>query len=280
MKALFAFAAGVLAVVGPACAAEDFPTDWTGFYLGGHVGGGWGNEQSQGTVLGIDTNSSWVPNGDWLLSELNNDASLSGVFGGVQVGYNYQLPSDWLLGFETDFDASGIGGSSVDCMPTITDSQNLFPPGTVGGCGGFNGKLDYFGTVRGRIGYVCNENLLMYGTGGWAFGQTTNDGYPICAAGPTTETMCPGPGLGPVTGNDFHRSDMFGGWSAGAGVEWEFRPQWTLRLEYLHLQFDGINSQFATPGSAPDVPAYWIDYFDYRTNVGVNLVRVGLNYMF
>lgn len=136
MRKLFAAAAAALVTAMPAFAG-DLPTrrtkpyyapevsrslfNWTGFYVGGHAGWGWGNAAS------VD------PDG-YLL--------------GLQAGYNYQLPSNWVVGGEVDISYSGIEGSG----------------------GGTSFELDYVGTVRGRIGYAM-DRVMIYGTGGLAYGR-------------------------------------------------------------------------------------------------------------
>jgi outer membrane immunogenic protein len=66
------------------------------------------------------------------------------------------------------------------------------------------------------------------------------------------------------------------GWAAGGGVEWAFLPNWTLRAEYLHLQFDGVTEDRSKSGI---IPSLFITSH-VSSNVGVDLVRVGMNYLF
>jgi outer membrane immunogenic protein len=105
--------------------------NWTGFYVGAHAGYGWG--RVTGTTI-------------------TNDLPQAGWFGGGQLGYNYQLATNWVAGVEADAAATDI------------DLRNapLFA--------GFHNHLEDFGTVRGRLGYAW-DRLLVYGTGGWAWGH-------------------------------------------------------------------------------------------------------------
>ncbi len=113
--------------------------DWTGFYLGGHVGYGGGS-------LGPGTNP--LPEQGVLFPH-----SVTGLIGGYQAGYNWQLPNHVVLGVEAD--AS---------FTSPLDGPRLVPAP-------FNTTIDYVGTVRGRIGYAFGT-WMPYVTGGFAWGHT------------------------------------------------------------------------------------------------------------
>jgi high affinity Mn2+ porin len=144
----------LLAFDGPAVAA-DMPVkaralnavyDWTGFYLGGHVGYGVG-------AFGAGTNP--LPEQGVFFPH-----SVTGLIGGYQAGYNRQLSNRVVVGIEAD--AS---------FTSPLDAPRLMPAP-------FNTTLDYVGTVRGRIGYTWGA-WLPYVTGGFAWGRThvnINDG--------------------------------------------------------------------------------------------------------
>ena len=113
--------------------------DWTGFYIGGHIGYGGGS-------YGPDTNP--LPNQGVFLPH-----SLTGLIGGYQVGYNKQFSNHLVLGFEADASFA----SAVD-SPALISAP-------------FNTAIDYVGTARGRIGYAFGR-WLPYVTGGFAWGHT------------------------------------------------------------------------------------------------------------
>ncbi|HEY5126523.1 MAG TPA: outer membrane beta-barrel protein [Bradyrhizobium sp.] len=218
--------------------------NWNGFYLGANVGYGWDK-------ISTDTfNSAGV-----FLENTKHDRS--GVFGGGQIGYNWQFAPNWLLGIEADAEASDIKGSNAGCSAT--------------GCSSSNGKTDDFGTVRGRFGYVAN-NVLLYGTGGWAWSHSTTDRTVTCVvAGGGT---CPGgPSPSPLTGMIASASGSESGWAAGAGIEWGFLPNWTAKVEYLHLQFDNVGRDFSYAG-------FPTAFRHVNSNSGLDTVRVGVNYLF
>jgi outer membrane immunogenic protein len=226
----------------PIAAAEVY--NWTGFYIGGHVGYGWGHTSSDsfsaaGVLLDTTTNN---PNG---------------VFGGGQIGYNWQFSPNWLIGIEADGSVSDIHGTSFGCSAT--------------GCASGASKTDDFGTVRGRLGYVIS-NVLLYGTGGWAWSHSHTDRTITCVV--AGGGICPGgPSPSPLTGAVASASGNQSGWTAGAGVEWMFAPHWTAKAEYQHLQFDNISRDFGYPGFPT---AFRHIVSDSHTDT----VRVGVNYIF
>lgn len=139
--------------------------NWSGFYIGAHVGYGWGD------VSGLD---------------------VDGAFGGAQLGVNWQVSPRWVLGLEADISASDIGVGAA--------------------------KVDWFGTVRGRIGYTW-DRMMLYGTGGIAFADT-----------------------------NFNAS--FVGWTLGFGLEWVFAPRWSAKIEYLYIDFgDEVIPLFVAPAT-------------------------------
>ena len=257
MKILILATAAVLGLAGaqPASAADvEMPTKapimapaptftWSGIYAGGNFGGGWGHTPFD----------SYLSNGTL---DFTGSYDSSGVFGGGQIGINFMVAPEVLFGFEADGDWSNIAGNSPGCTAT--------------GCATGHTTVNDFGTARFRAGYVWN-NLLLYGTGGWAWSQSGTDRTikcvgATCAAG--------GPGIvSPLVGMVASSSGTESGWAAGAGVEWGFLPHWSLRLQYLHLEFDNIGRDFAYPG-------FPTAFRHTEANTGLDTVSIGVNYLF
>ena len=146
----------------PAFAPPPPVFSWTGAYVGLNVGGGFKADNSFGRA------------GD-----------VSGVVGGGQIGYNYQISPLFVVGIETDFQGTSLRTTNV--------------------------SLPWFGTVRGRAGFaLLNSTLLVYGTGGFAYGEL----------------------------NSPFRSDVHTGWTAGGGVEYAFLPNWSAKVEYLYTDLE------------------------------------------
>jgi high affinity Mn2+ porin len=160
--------------------------DWSGWYVGGHVG--YSRGSGRDTLFDPDPTAS--------------DASFGSLFGGLQIGYNYLLPSRLLVGIEGDisfpnFLEDGIVTSRTTPSSTVAE------------------KLDFVSTVRGRVGYAF-DRLLVYATGGFAWSEAR---------------FLEDPGL---TNNEDKILGLRAGWAAGAGVELAVAAGWTARLEYLY----------------------------------------------
>ena len=220
---------------------------WTGCYLGGNVGWGWGNETGDRGAL--NAGNATLNAGIGVPVSLGTGSS--GAIGGAQIGCNYQTGA-FVFGVETDIQGSGIGGSSTVLSPSIGGSDPTTATGT--------GRLDWFGTARGRIGFTPMNDLLLYGTGGLAYGGVRNSASLVLTpigdgnyAGATSQTNV--------------------GWTAGVGAEYAFGGNWSVKLEYLYLDLGSTLVQMTDPGR----PNTFIDYgFRHRDNI----VRAGLNYHF
>jgi outer membrane immunogenic protein len=228
--------------------------NWTGFYVGGNFGGGWATSDFSGTTLfrsgGVTTPSTF-----------SGSDNLSGILGGGQIGFNYEFPSSIVLGLEADGDWANINGSTSTCSTST---------GVTTGCAANNVKIEDFGTVRTRLGYAWS-NVLLYGSGGWAWGgsKTTSTLTCVGAGCPATSAT--------FTGGNSTSSVGASGWAAGAGLEWAFTRNWTVRFEYLHLQFDDVGQGFNSAGT---VTGHFTSATSSTSNLEADIVRVGVNYLF
>ncbi len=231
---------------------------WSGFYIGGNVGYGWGS-RSVGLPL-TTTDPALAPALAAVVASGARPASLSpstkGVIGGGQIGYNWQLSSPWLLGLEADLQGSDVKG---------TATQAASPVGFNATSTSVSKSIDWFGTVRGRVGFLATPQWLLYATGGLAYGETklgfsSVDLVAGCVAG---TSLC-------ASGSS---SSLRVGWTAGAGVETMLAPNWSVKVEYLYVDLG--RQSVATPSSTlPSV------VFTPTTNFRENIVRAGLNYHF
>lgn len=206
--------------------------DWNGFYLGGNVGGAWSHGSSTTTAL----------NGAFVTSGSRRETRFAG---GGQIGFNYLLSPNLLAGVEADLNWVDFAGSV-----TSPDGSNRH-----------DSKFDWFGTVRGRLGWVAN-NWLLYGTGGWAYGDGRVTRTQIAAA-PGAIPPIPAP-----AGTVETASNTRQGWTGGAGVEWGFASGWSTKLEYLHLDLGHAVSTFQLANRRED------------SKLSIDLVRLGLNFHF
>jgi outer membrane immunogenic protein len=184
---------------------------WTGAYVGLNAGFGGGKVKYMNPASA--TNSFNV--------------SSNGFLGGVQAGYNYQI-DQWVVGAEADFQGAGIKGELYGLLGT---------------------KLDWYGTVRARAGMLATDRLLVYATGGLAYGHT--------------KTYFGGPG------NSVSESKTKAGWTVGAGVEYAVTDHVSLKTEYAYTDLGKarvLEGAFGPEGA------------DQKVNF--HSVKFGINYKF
>jgi outer membrane immunogenic protein len=235
--------------------------NWTGFYIGGNVGGAYASTSGTGTTV---LDATGFPAAT---SYFSASGGAGGVIGGGQIGANYQFTNHWVIGVEADIDGASVSGSSSQC--------SFNTAGTAVGCATTTNKLNDFGTVRGRLGYA-GDNLLFYGTGGWAWAQGSTSSNLTCAID-LAGGVCPGTSV-PFTGGSTSGSTTANGWAAGAGIEYAFARNWIARVEYLHLQFNNVASTLASTGTIGGVAFTATTGSSATTNIDIG--RVGLSFLF
>lgn len=227
---------------------------WTGFYLGLNAGYGWGDNSTSFTgdpfFFGPLIAGGYVP--------ASPATNAGGFVGGGQVGYNWQS-GPLVYGIEADIqyaDISGTASAAAGAPPLVpffnTTVQN---------------KVDWFGTLRPRLGFTVTPNFLVYATGGLAYGEVASSAstvitgpapnscaFSLCTAGAASQTRA--------------------GWTAGAGVEYALASPWSLKVEYLYVDLGHENY---------NMPANFIPTIAYMQATSVfheNIVRAGVNYKF
>lgn len=197
------------------------PSSWAGFYAG--INGGY----------------DWTGNGNTLSygGDTFSRAQPQGGFGGGQIGYNFQSGAI-VYGLETDFQ----GGDISDRVTGTSANGNDFTS---------KERVDWFGTVRGRVGYSFGRTLV-YGTGGFAYGDVREraaDGGALLASNGTQT-----------------------GWVAGGGVEYKITPAWSLKGEYQYIDLSGGNlTGFDAAGASATASS---------PDTTMQTVRLGVNYRF
>jgi outer membrane immunogenic protein len=191
----------------PAYAASVY--DWSGFYVGAHVGYAWGDERDNlSTTLGAPADRF----------------NVQGAVGGVHAGYNWQS-SQFVLGIEGDVDGSGVKGSKAFDVSVLIPFVSLIEYR-----GALSLKSDWQASLRARAGYAAN-NWLLYVTGGVAFADAQSD-LGVARNLNNCEGICvflPGvasSGSGTMTG-----------WTAGIGTEYAFSKNWIGRAEVRYSDF-------------------------------------------
>jgi len=263
MRALFTTAA-LLLVASNTYAADAVVADevaviapdtfsWTGGYIGinaGYAGGKFKSHYEDTTVfipVGQNLRSSFNPyelGGDW-------EDNANGFVGGVQTGYNWQFQNGIVLGAEADFQGSTLKSKTYgsDDFGFVRENSELTT------------KVQWWGTVRARLGYTPTDRVLVYGTAGLAYGKVkTSYSY------------------NEILGDDdsfnagFSSSKTKAGWTVGAGAEYAITNNWTLKSEYLYTDL----------GKARGEASFNTFYntYDFESKIKFHTVRVGLNYKF
>ncbi|HEY2527731.1 MAG TPA: outer membrane beta-barrel protein [Xanthobacteraceae bacterium] len=204
--------------------------DWTGFYVGGHFSYTWTHTDSQ------TTNTA---NGQ-LFAPTSGDTSYP--HGGGQFGFDYMTASRVVLGIVAEF-TSGRDQTTTTANRFVT-VQN-------------ESDVKVNGNVRGRLGYAF-DNLLLYGTAGWAWQVASNSRTQIAG---TVGNATPGTAETTTTGFD-------NGWVVGAGVDYAFAPNWDLFVEYKYL---GVPDHTVT---------FPIAELSSKNSSSTNGIEVGLNWRF
>ncbi len=276
------------------------PLTWTGFYVGLNAGGTFDasgnsyvvdaplflNQRTDGSGRrGAATSAAAAAAGTGWLGTNNG-----GFIGGGQVGYNYQFGtglggfgSAWLVGVEADIQgvAGDSGRTNLSSAAAIPAAPVFTPGNVVIGVTQVSKALDYIGTVRGRIGFLFTPTLLLYGTGGLAYGGVNSSTSQFQVA---TDPFF-GPFLTPAWATAGSFSDTLTGWTAGGGVEWMFAPNWSAKLEYLYYDLgsinysNGVSASFINVGALVGQPNFVNGSWTSVRFEG-HIVRAGVNYHF
>jgi len=278
-KAFAASALVVMAATSVASAADMAPRytkapppvvevwNWTGFYIGGNAGYSWGRANSNVSYFNTATGLPIVPPPGSITSA---GFDMNGAIAGGQIGYNWQS-NNWVFGLEADAQwsdekgrasylcaATAIPAAGV-CLPGLT----FLPPGVAGTSLTIDQHLEWFGTVRGRVGVLATPRVLFYGTGGLAYGSIK-----------TTGTLTSFNGFGVPVTTVGSNSDVRFGWTVGAGVEGKITNNWSAKLEYLYMDFDTFRAGTFTTAPAVAIAG------NVDTSFHDHILRVGLNYTF
>lgn len=244
----FLAAVAALPLLAPSVSAQQYDYDWSGPYLGINAGQGHDAEFDLDAALEVDGSTTFFPGvlagGTFpTLRTFEGD----GTVGGIQAGYNWQSGMI-VLGGEVDVQLSEI--SSSISIPNA-------PGGAVNNPDGFtdlNFEVDYFTTARARAG-IALDRILLYATGGVAYGRVDFDRNYRVGAGEVTDSA----------------SSNLTGWTYGAGAEWGLTDAWTVRAEYARVDLGDGN--FDTSYSDGTIGRANID-------TRFDVIRAGVNFRF
>ena len=229
---------------------------WTGFYFGANAG------------FAAGTYSTDSLFGDGLFAS-NSSGRFKGGIGGVQTGYNWQTDM-WLAGLEADIQYSTQRVISGAVCPGAICNQGMTPfdvPVTVA----YSHNLDWFGTVRGRVGALMTPDAVAYVTGGLAVGGIAHSAR-LCGFISDPTQNCTNDPV--ATTNNFFGRTAAPGWTVGGGIEARLAGNVTGKIEYLHMNF-GTASTAAVNGQITPPIAVALSSHDSE-----DIIRLGVNYKF
>ena len=227
---------------------------WTGFYVGGYIGGGFGRADAQTTTV-FDEEGYFAPSSVPAVNEAGNQRiKPNGFTGGVTFGGNKQFGA-LVLGVEADF-----GSLNTSDTVSVTDEypccvgEDFDVTQTV--------RNRWLFTARPRVG-VAAGGLMVYGTGGLAVTDLKYESFFTDSFGATQ--------FGEI-------EKTRAGWALGAGGEFKLGSKWSVKGEYLYTDFGRITR---TGGVLDDGEFTWPENpFTHSTDLKMHNVRFGLNFHF
>ena len=222
--------------------------DWTGLYVGTHVGQGFA------ALKGVTSAMNGVTGGR--AAAESADIKLNNFLGGAQVGFNYQFDNRFVIGVEADYSRMRLSGyrEILAMEATLLAQRNL------------EAKMDYafdwMATIWGRVGYAF-DRMFVYGTGGVALlkdkefreqyrSDTASETVP---SGTTTS-------LGFAEFTETKRT----GWTIGGGGEYAIDTGWSIKAEYLYAYFGEQRLDFPNARTGVTAPYSYQEIVGYRPN--------------
>jgi outer membrane immunogenic protein len=246
---------------------------WTGFYTGVDLGYAWNDPTV--TFIPNDPVSAFFLTGGvgGPMAPITFDDH--GAFGGGDIGYNWQFNRSWLVGVETDFNVSSINGQGTTA--SLLEAGNADRKAVTGQIAA-DQEILWFGTVRARAGWLATNDLLLYGTGGFAYGKIaenvsaqTNSNFSASLGGFSAICVANTPCY--VGSSD----RISTGWTAGGGLEYRVPgTSASFKLEYLYVNLgagDTVTAaaqNFVTGTTPSSFGAHYSDTWFNSVKLGVN----------
>lgn len=235
----------------------DVTNNWTGFYVGGNAGILTGTKSGSGFTGSSDGDFA----AGFVGNRLHSSSNTGGLFGAT-IGYNYQIAPSFVLGVEGDY-----GWANTDRRSNYAYSMSLFP-GVADVIYDVNAstrsQLDSFGTLRARAGYLVTPNLMLFGTGGLAFGSIKTSAHAV-------DTITSPLGVATFSDVAVKNTKTKVGWTVGVGAEYAFNRNWSVKAEYLYASLGKTNVSF---------PGEGLYNFAAKSKNDFHIGRVGVNYRF
>jgi outer membrane immunogenic protein len=277
---LFSSAAAALTLGSAhASAQESSGSDWSGYYLGLKGGYTWSESTN------IKTSASNVAlcgsgcggqqaGADASIEAASGNTSVSpaGAIGGGLAGYNWQR-GQLVYGVEADIQLASNkdNGNSSSFVPL-----NGFPSNAIASTTSVSQELSFLSTLRGRFGFLPTPDLLVYGTGGLAVGGAkTKTNISQSIEGPSG-------GITTAYASDESTSETLYGWTLGAGVDWKFMQDYSVKAEYLYYDLGDMDSSHSNFGSdiADGSGPFYTNSVKSKSSFEGSVASIGISYHF
>jgi outer membrane immunogenic protein len=231
--------------------------NWTGFYIGGGAGVAFTDYDvdttscdNSGSPSVCNNEGPDNPKGDGSFELYDTDLDKTGVLGTAQIGFDFQLGDSFVLGIMGDgtwLDAEDHKFNHVEYLPQFTDTAGQE----------WKAKIDGMYTIAGRLGFLIQPDMLIYGLGGWTWADIKTTYFEGCGS-----TGC----------DDINASerDTVDGFTVGGGFEMMFASHWSGRLEYRYTDLDSVKLS----GEAGAFSA------ETKTDTEIHQVRATVNFKF
>ncbi|MBN8941000.1 MAG: porin family protein [Rhizobiales bacterium] len=232
--------------------------NWTGFYLGATVGGAFGTSSRTTDTVFDPTGYFAATSVSAIGAQGRQSKTTSGFTGGVTAGYNWQF-NNIVAGIETDFQYFGQNGTATNgavypcCAPTAFTVQSRV-------------STNWLWTLRPRLGVLATPNLLLFVSGGLALTS-------IRANFNFTDTFATA-----AESASFSNTKL--GFAVGAGAEYAIASNWTIKAEYLYVNFGRVSTTSSNLTAFTPAIAFPGNAFTHSANLNSHIVRIGANYMF
>ncbi|MFA5950922.1 MAG: outer membrane beta-barrel protein [Hyphomicrobium sp.] len=268
----FSVVAGTLALATSAVLANGAHAGekgiWEGYYIGVNAGYSWGTADFASALTCPDNNCAFniaeLPGVFSTVPALGAGSDESNGFtGGVQVGLNAQSGTV-VYGVEADFNGLDLGASHTDTGLLV---MGLGQTATVAS----SVSADWLITVRARLGIAVTPTVLAYATAGAAVSD-----FDVA-----TSYIDDGVGAPAAVAGAGSRSDLKLGYTVGGGIEWAVSKNWSLKGEYLYVDFGSVSTTAQV--NVQQNPAFFgltDNQLNTSADVTTHLGRVGLNYKF
>jgi outer membrane immunogenic protein len=232
---------------------------WTGIYVGGQIGYGWGSG---------NLNYTFADPFDNAFGTTGLGSSPGGVIGGAHVGYNYQI-NQFVFGLEGTVDGTSVSNTV----------QAVFPIAFGGSTLSAHTSSDIQGSIRGRAG-IAWERALIYATGGVAFGGFNTKYSLLGNANGFIGESAPGAADGPLFFGSNSFSNTRVGWTVGGGIDYAVTNNWSLFAEYRYTNFGSISAPGIAAVGFATVPGLTNAFLNSNRTINQNQVQVGFSYRF